>query len=139
VLAPDPSRDELLVRGVAVGVGGTHREIVGGVYGWAPSAEERLIIGHESLGRVDSAPAGSDFAAEDLVAGAARRPDPEPCGACVHDEWDLCRNGRYPERGPIGLLAAMIGVQRGHPNLAHHSSSHLLDDSASRPRCGDGW
>ncbi|SNT42816.1 Threonine dehydrogenase [Actinomadura meyerae] len=28
-----------------------------------------------------------------------RRPDPEPCGACAHGEFDMCRNGRYTERG----------------------------------------
>ncbi|MCF2434629.1 hypothetical protein LV779_07210 [Streptomyces thinghirensis] len=29
--------------------------------------------------------------------GAA--PRPEPCGACAHGEFDMCRNGRYRERG----------------------------------------
>ncbi|MGI9157911.1 MAG: theronine dehydrogenase, partial [Marmoricola sp.] len=27
------------------------------------------------------------------------RPDPVPCGACAHGEFDMCRNGRYVERG----------------------------------------
>jgi threonine dehydrogenase-like Zn-dependent dehydrogenase len=28
-----------------------------------------------------------------------RRPDPVPCGACAHGEFDMCRNGKYTERG----------------------------------------
>lgn len=98
---PDPVRrdGELLVDGVAVGVCGTDREIAGGEYGWAPAGEERLVLGHESLGRVREAPADSGFSAGDLVVGVVRRPDPEPCGACAHGEFDMCRNGRYTERG----------------------------------------
>jgi threonine dehydrogenase-like Zn-dependent dehydrogenase len=98
---PEPTRGEgqLLVDGVALGVCGTDREIVAGDYGWAPPGEERLIIGHESLGRVREAPEGSDFRPGDLVVGIVRRPDPVPCGACAHGEFDMCRNGRYTERG----------------------------------------
>ncbi|KUL52213.1 MULTISPECIES: glucose 1-dehydrogenase [unclassified Streptomyces] len=98
---PEPVRGEgeLLVDGLAVGVCGTDKEIVAGDYGWAPPGEDRLIIGHESLGRVREAPRDSGFARGDLVVGVVRRPDPEPCGACAHGEFDMCRNGRYTERG----------------------------------------
>jgi len=96
---PEPAAGELLVRGLAVGVCGTDKEITRGDYGWSPPGHERLILGHESLGRVEQAPADSGFATGDLVAGVVRRPDPEPCKACAHDEWDMCRNGRYTERG----------------------------------------
>ena len=57
------------------------------------------MLGHESFGRVRQAPGGSGFAAGDLVVGVVRRPDPVPCGACAHGEFDMCRNGRYVERG----------------------------------------
>jgi threonine dehydrogenase-like Zn-dependent dehydrogenase len=96
---PEPAGDELLVEGLAVGVCGTDREIVAGDYGWAPPGQERLVIGHESLGRVKHAPSGSEFSAGDLVVGVVRRPDPEPCGACARGQFDMCRNGRYTERG----------------------------------------
>ena len=96
---PEPAPDQLLVDAVAVGVCGTDKEIAAGEYGWPPPGEERLVLGHESLGRVRSAPPGSGFAAGDLVAGVVRRPDPVPCGACAHGEFDMCRNGRYTERG----------------------------------------
>lgn len=96
---PTPHEGDLLVDGLAVGVCGTDKEIARGDYGWAPPGRERLVIGHESLGRVHSAPAGSDFAKGDLVVGVVRRPDPVPCGACAHGEFDMCRNGGYTERG----------------------------------------
>jgi threonine dehydrogenase-like Zn-dependent dehydrogenase len=97
--APDPGDSLLLVDGIALGICGTDREIVAGAYGWAPPGRDRLVIGHESLGRVRQAPAGSDFNAGDLVVGVVRRPDPQPCGACARGEFDMCRNGGYTERG----------------------------------------
>ncbi|MDL4815346.1 glucose 1-dehydrogenase [Actinomadura opuntiae] len=96
---PEPGDGELLVDGLAVGVCGTDREIASGEYGWAPPGHDRLVIGHESLGRVRRAPSGSRFAEGDLVVGVVRRPDPVPCGACAHGQFDMCRNGRYTERG----------------------------------------
>lgn len=99
VAEPQPEADELLVDGVSVGVCGTDREIAHGDYGAAPPGRQRLIIGHESLGRVAQAPPGSTFSEGDLVVGVVRRPDPVPCGACARGEFDMCRNGRYTERG----------------------------------------
>ncbi|OBI43917.1 theronine dehydrogenase [Mycobacterium kyorinense] len=96
---PTPADGELLVDGIAMGVCGTDKEIVSGEYGWAPPNSSHLVLGHESLGRVRQAPASSSFSAGDLVVGVVRRPDPEPCGACAHGEFDMCRNGRYRERG----------------------------------------
>ncbi len=96
---PEPADGELLVAGLAMGVCGTDKEIVAGDYGWAPPGADRLIIGHESFGRVLEAPGSSSFAEGDLVVGVVRRPDPVPCGACAHGEFDMCRNGRYTERG----------------------------------------
>ncbi len=96
---PEPGPGELLVEGIALGVCGTDREIAGGEYGWAPPGADRLILGHESLGRVRSAPPDSGFAAGDLVVGIVRRPDPDPCPACGRGEFDMCRNGKYTERG----------------------------------------
>jgi len=98
---PDPTAGpgEMLVDGLALGICGTDREIVAGEYGWAPPGRDHLVLGHESLGRVRTAPPHSGFAPGDLVVGVVRRPDPEPCGACAHGEFDMCRNGRYTERG----------------------------------------
>src|SRR5690349_9343962 len=99
IAEPEPGEGELVVDGLAIGVCGTDREIAGGSYGWAPPGRDRLVLGHESLGRVANAPAGTDFSDGDLVVGVVRRPDPVPCEACAHGEFDMCRNGRYTERG----------------------------------------
>lgn len=96
---PPPSDGAILVRTLALGVCGTDREIIAGEYGDPPPGERKLVLGHESLGRVEEAPAQSGFASGDLVVGIVRRPDPVPCPACAAGEWDMCRNGRYVERG----------------------------------------
>ena len=70
-----------------------------GKYGTAPAGADRLVIGHESVGRVLDAPLASGLAVGDLVVGIVRRPDPVPCPHCAIDEWDMCSNGRYTERG----------------------------------------
>jgi glucose 1-dehydrogenase len=89
----------ILVRTLAIGVCGTDREIVCGHFGQAPPGEYRLVIGHESLGVVQAAPAGCGIEAGDVVVGIVRRPDPVPCPSCAAGEWDMCSNGRYTERG----------------------------------------
>jgi glucose 1-dehydrogenase len=96
---PHPGPGDLLVDGIALGICGTDREIMAGDYGWAPPGSERLVLGHESLGRVLASPPGSGFDPGDVVVGVVRRPDPEPCPACARGEFDFCRNGRYTERG----------------------------------------
>jgi threonine dehydrogenase-like Zn-dependent dehydrogenase len=95
---PDAHEGAVLVEALAVGVCGTDVEIVEGKYGWAPPGKTRLILGHESLGRVLE-PGRSSLQRGDLVVGVVRRPDPAPCPNCAVGEWDMCRNGLYTERG----------------------------------------
>jgi threonine dehydrogenase-like Zn-dependent dehydrogenase len=96
---PPESDGPVLVETLAVGICGTDLEILSGAYGWAPPGQQRLVLGHESLGRVLEAPAGGELAKGDLVVGIVRRPDPVPCANCAVLEWDFCRNGQYTERG----------------------------------------
>jgi threonine dehydrogenase-like Zn-dependent dehydrogenase len=98
---PEPvqAAGAVLVEALALGVCRTDLDITAGDYGWAPPGRQRLVLGHESLGRVIEAPAGGDFAPGDLVAGIVRHPDPVPCPNCAVGEWDMCRNGRYTEHG----------------------------------------
>ena len=97
---PPPASDgSVQVRALALGICGTDREIVDGLYGAAPPGAARMILGHESLGRVEEVPHGCAVKRGDLVVGIVRRPDPVPCPACAAGEWDMCRNGRYTERG----------------------------------------
>jgi threonine dehydrogenase-like Zn-dependent dehydrogenase len=99
VAEPDPAEGTVLVEGLALGVCGTDREILDGLYGTAPQGHDRLILGHESLGRVLEAPSGDGLQAGDLVVGIVRRPDRVPCPNCAAGEWDMCRNGQYTECG----------------------------------------
>src|SRR5215210_8169516 len=88
---PEPKDGELLVEPLYLGVCGTDREILEGGHGEPPPGHERLVLGHELLGRVRDT--------DELVAGIVRRPDPVPCACCAQGEWDMCRNGQYTERG----------------------------------------
>lgn len=96
---PPPEEGSLLVEGHLLGICGTDVDIVEKGYGAPPPGQERLLVGHESLGVVLEAPEDSGFTPGDRVAGIVRRPDPVPCEPCRLGEWDFCRNGRYTERG----------------------------------------
>ena len=115
---PDVRAGSVLVEAIAVGVCGTDVEIVEGKYGWAPRGKTRLVLGHESLGRVvDPGPAGG-LKKGDLVVGIVRRPDPVPCPNCAVGEWDMCRNGQYTERGIKEIDGYMSERWRIEPEYA---------------------
>src|SRR4051794_12788589 len=124
---PEPGPDEgsVLVETLAIGVCGTDAEIVRGEYGEAPPGSDVLVLGHESLGRVVEAPAGSGLSAGDLVVGIVRRPDPVPCSNCAVGEWDMCRNGRYTERGIKEHDGYCSERYRIHPEYAVKVQPHL--------------
>jgi glucose 1-dehydrogenase len=114
---PPASEGPLLVETLAVGVCGTDLEIADGEYGWAPPGHERLVLGHESLGRVVEAADGGPEPG-DLVVGIVRQPDPVPCPSCAAGEWDMCRNGRYTEHGIKELDGFMRERYRIDPRYA---------------------
>jgi glucose 1-dehydrogenase len=117
VAEPGVEFGSVLVESLAVGVCGTDIEIAGGLYGWPPPGRERLILGHESLGRVlDPGPSG--FEVGDHVVGIVRRPDPVPCPNCAVGEWDMCSNGRYTERGIKQADGFMADRWRVEPEYA---------------------
>ncbi len=121
---PDPREGSVLVEAIAVGVCGTDVEIVEGKYGWAPPKQPRLVLGHESLGRVlDPGPSG--LRTGDLVVGIVRRPDPVPCPNCAVGEWDMCRNGQYTERGIKEIHGFMSERWRIEPEYAMKVDSSL--------------
>jgi glucose 1-dehydrogenase len=117
---PEPEMREgsVLVQAIAVGVCGTDVEITEGKYGWAPPGQQRLVLGHESLGRVVDPGPNSGLKAGDLVVGIVRRPDPVPCPNCAVGEWDMCRNGLYTERGIKEINGYMSEYWRIEPEYA---------------------
>lgn len=115
----------VLVETLAVGVCGTDREIVSGAYGWAPPGKERLILGHEVIGRVLEAPTDCNIGVGDFVAGIVRHPDPLPCVNCAAGEWDMCRNGLYTERGIKEIDGFLCERFRADPAFLVRSSPQL--------------
>jgi threonine dehydrogenase-like Zn-dependent dehydrogenase len=115
---PDERDGSVLVEAVAVGVCGTDVEMVEGKYGWTPPGKTRLVLGHESLGRVIDPGPAKGFRKGDLVVGIVRRPDPVPCPNCAVGEWDMCRNGRYTERGIKEIDGFMSERWRIEPEFA---------------------
>jgi glucose 1-dehydrogenase len=122
---PDPRDGSMLVQAIAVGVCGTDVEIVEGKFGWAPPGKKRLVLGHESLGRVIDPGTTSAFREGDLVVGIVRRPDPVPCPNCAIGEWDMCRNGQYTERGIKEIDGFMSERWRIEPEYAMKVDSSL--------------
>lgn len=122
---PDSRNGSVLVEAVAVGVCGTDVEIVEGKYGQAPPGKSRLVLGHESLGRVIGPGPTSTFKKGDLVAGIVRRPDPVPCPNCAVGEWDMCSNGQYTERGIKQIDGYMSERWRIEPEYAIKLDSTL--------------
>lgn len=122
---PGPELGSVLVQTLAVGVCGTDLEIVSGNYGWAPPGKERLVLGHEVIGRVIEAPSDCDVRAGDYVAGIVRHPDPVPCVNCAAGEWDMCRNGLYTERGIKEIDGFLCERFRTGPEFLVKSSPQL--------------
>ncbi|WP_086820268.1 glucose 1-dehydrogenase [Allokutzneria sp. NRRL B-24872] len=124
---PDPvaAQGELLVAGLLVGVCATDAEIVHDGFGRVPPGKDRMVLFHESLGRVLDAPPESGFAIGDHVVGVVRRPDPRPCEPCSNGQWEFCANGEYTERGITELDG--YGAQRWivPPEFAVHVDSAL--------------
>ncbi len=94
--APTAGPDQVLLRVLEVGVCGTDREIVHGLFGTPPDDGAMLVLGHESLALVEQD--GHGFARGDLVTATVRR----SCGhciACAEGAPDSCLTGDYVERG----------------------------------------
>jgi len=122
---PDPQGGSVLVEAIAVGVCGTDAEMVEGKYGWAPPGKTRLVLGHESLGRVIDPGPARGLEIGDLVVGIVRRPDPIPCPNCAVGEWDMCQNGQYTERGIKQIDGFMSERWRVEPEYAIKVDSSL--------------
>ncbi len=97
------------IRMLEVGICGTDREISSFQYGIPPSGEDRLVIGHESLGEVvELGSAVSRVKTGDLVVTMVRRPCPHvECAPCRAGRQDFCSTGDFTERGIRGAHGFM--------------------------------
>ncbi len=101
---PKPQLDQVpngrgvLVKVAYVGVDGTDKEINAAEYGTPPPGDEYLILGHESLGRVEAVgPSVCEFQPGDYVVASVRRP-----GSSLYDKiglQDMTTDDTYFERG----------------------------------------
>src|SRR5262249_10498567 len=94
---------QALVRVLETGVCGTDVDIESAHFGEAPPDSPYLILGHENLGLVERAPAGSALRNDDRVVSTVRRPCPERGRACADRQQDMCLTGHYLERGIKGM------------------------------------
>ncbi|HEX2866384.1 MAG TPA: glucose 1-dehydrogenase [Ignavibacteriales bacterium] len=82
-----------------VGICGTDREEVSGGRADAPKGHEKLIIGHEMLGKVvETGTSVTSVKEGDYALFMVRRPCHE-CYPCNHERSDMCYTGKYTERG----------------------------------------
>jgi threonine dehydrogenase-like Zn-dependent dehydrogenase len=94
--------DEIALRVLRVGICGTDREEAAGGRALVPDGERELVIGHEMLGQVtEVGPAVSRVRVSDLAVLTVRR-GCGSCVACAMNRSDMCRTGRYHERGIWG-------------------------------------
>jgi threonine dehydrogenase-like Zn-dependent dehydrogenase len=95
--------DQIKLRILRVGICGTDREEAAGGRAEAPDGATELIIGHEMLGQVvDIGDAVTRVQPGDLAIFTVRRGCGE-CDPCAINRSDMCRTGRYRERGIKGL------------------------------------
>ena len=104
-----PSPTQAVARVLEVGVCGTDREIGAFQYGTPPAGSDYLVIGHESLARIESVGAEvRTLAPGDLVVPTVRRPCTDPtCAACRAGRQDFCVSGGFTERGIRGAHGYM--------------------------------
>ena len=99
-----PGAGQARLRLERVGICGTDRRVGSGHSGEPPPGHRWLVMGHEALGRVEALGGGDVSGLEigDLVMPLVRRGCAE-CAPCQAGEADVCRSGRYQERGIRGL------------------------------------
>jgi threonine dehydrogenase-like Zn-dependent dehydrogenase len=103
---PEPqvaAPDDIKIRMVRVGICGTDREEADGGRARAPDGQEELVIGHEMFGQVVNVGQGvSCVRVGDYAIFTVRR-GCEECLPCQLNRSDMCRTGKYHERGIWGL------------------------------------
>ena len=102
IAEPRRERDsQVLFQVREVGICGTDRDLARFRGGMLPEGESFLVLGHEALGQVvEAGSAAVGFSPGDWVVPSVRRACPG-CPECARGRRDLCRTGRYTERGIV--------------------------------------
>lgn len=125
---PNPTcgKNEALIRVYQTGICGTDMEIHEGLYGTAPEGCNYLILGHESLGRIQEVGRSTDsFSPGDFVVATVRR----PCFKCLNCESgssDMCRTGHFRERGISGYHGYMAEYYAESPDFLVKVPEHQI-------------
>lgn len=100
----------VLVRTLEVGVCGTDAELCAFHFGYPPTGDDYLVLGHEAAGVVERVGAEvTSLSPGDLVVPSVRRPCPRTdCPACRSGNQDFCLTGEYTERGINGAHGFLV-------------------------------
>lgn len=152
---PTPSEDEAVVQTNYVGIDGTDYEVIAGGHGAFPPESEYLILGHEAIGTVETAPSDASIEPGDTVVPTVRRPPPSGPNRFFEDgEPDMAPPEDCVERGISGAHGFMTEFFTSPPSdlipipgeTAHHGV--LLEplsviekalDHASTARSAFNW
>ena len=127
---PEPGPTEVLIDVIRCGICGTDREVASGHAGSPPAGQQEIVLGHELLGRINSAgDRVSSHKPGDLVTATVRRPD--GCPSCQAGQVDMCQWHQYTEHGIQGLdgyLAGKVIVDQQYviPVPAHLEATGVL-------------
>lgn len=90
---------DVLVKVLEAGIDGTDRDMVQRGLKDVPQGENRLVLGHEAVGRVvEVGKAVQKFKPGDMVVPTVRR-GCNQCPSCLDNGSDMCSTGLYKERG----------------------------------------
>jgi threonine dehydrogenase-like Zn-dependent dehydrogenase len=95
--------DEVKMKILQTGICGTDREEINGGRAMAPTGQQDLVIGHEMIGRVvEIGNKVTRVRPGDYGIFTVRRGCGE-CLPCLMNRPDMCKTGKYEERGIWGL------------------------------------
>jgi glucose 1-dehydrogenase len=117
--------DEIKAGIVRVGICGTDREEVSGGRADAPEGQRELVIGHEMLGKVLEVGKDVTRVRPGDYAGFTVRRGCGHCLPCAMNRPDMCRTGRYLERGIKGLDGYQTEIVVDREQYVVHVPAHL--------------
>ncbi len=119
------AEDEVMLQVLRVGICGTDREEVSGGRASPPGLSKDLVIGHEMLGRVvEVGKSVARVKPGDLAVFTVRRGCGE-CLPCAMNRSDMCRTGKFHERGIWGLDGYQAEVVLDHEQYVVSVPSEL--------------